>query len=403
MEKLISLFGLFTLIFCCWVFSEHKKQISWKTVLTGVVLQFGLAYIVLKTSIGHSFFNKVNLAFSKVLSYTAKGSEFVFGSLANGKSLGFIFATQVLPTIIFVSAIMTILYHLGIMQKIIKAVAYLMMKVMGTSGAESLAAAANIFAGQIEAALVIKPFVSKMTRSEILALMTGGMATIAGGVLAAFVGMGIDGGHLLAASVISAPAALLCAKMLIPETGKPETANSIKMNSNSPYTNVIDAAASGATDGLKLATNIGATLIAFIALIYMIDGIVSYTASLIGYSTSMSQILGYCFSPVAWLLGIPSQDINIAGELLGKKLALNEFVAYVDLISLKEKMSERSFIIMTYALCGFSNFSSIAIQVGGIGTLAPNKKEEIAKLGLKSLLAGTIACLMTACVAGVLI
>jgi len=318
--------------------------------------------------------------------------------------MGFIFATMVLPTIIFMSALMSVLYHIGFMQKVVEVVAKVMMKFMRTSGAESLAAAANIFVGQTEAPLVIKPYVGSMTRSEIMCLMTGGMATVAGGVLAAYVGFGIDAGHLLAASVMSAPAALVCAKLMVPEIEQSTTAGVVKVDLPQVSTNVIDAAAAGASDGLKLAVNVAAMLMAFIALIAMLNGMLSYIGGLLGFpQLTFELLLGYLNAPVAWLLGVPWNDCLIVGAILGKKLVLNEFVGYLDLIKETVNISPRSQIIATYALCGFSNFSSIAIQLGGIGTLAPEKRAILAKYGFRSMIAGTLACYMTACIAGLFI
>jgi CNT family concentrative nucleoside transporter len=280
----------------------------------------------------------------------------------------------------------------------------IMMKAMKTSGSESLSAAANIFVGQTEAPLVIRPYIETMTKSEILALMTGGMATIAGGVLAAYIGLGIDAGHLLAASVMSAPAALVCAKLMLPETEESNTAGDIKIDLPKTATNVIDAAAAGAADGLKLAANVAAMLLAFIALIAMLNGILGYLGGLVGFQgLSFELIMSYLFWPVAFIMGVPVPDCLAVGSLLGKKLVLNEFVAYLDLTKMIGVNSSRAVVISTYALCGFSNFSSIAIQIGGIGSLAPSRRSDLVKLGLKSLYAGTVACLMTACIAGLFI
>jgi CNT family concentrative nucleoside transporter len=405
MERLVSVFGLLVLLGIAYALSDNRSRIQWRTVLTGIALQIGFALIILKTSVGRAIFDGAGQAFGAVLNYTTEGAKFLFGTLATpSPSLGFIFATMVLPTIIFMSALMSVLYHLGIMQKVVELVARVMMKVMKASGAESLAAAANIFVGQTEAPLVIKPYVSTMTRSEIMCLMTGGMATIAGGVLAAFVGFGIDAGHLLAASVMSAPAAIVCAKLMIPEVEESKTAGIVKIELPKMATNVIDAAATGASEGLKLAVNVAAMLLAFIALIAMLNGLLGWVGGFVGMpNVTFEMITGYLFAPVAWLLGCPWEDCLIVGNFLGKKLMLNEFVAYLDLKEQMGNISQRSVILSTYALCGFSNFSSIAIQVGGIGTLAPEKRPTIVALGVRSLIAGTLACLMTAAVAGILI
>jgi CNT family concentrative nucleoside transporter len=301
---------------------------------------------------------------------------------------------------------MSVLYHIGIMQKVVEGTAKVMMKVMGTSGAESLSAAANIFVGQTEAPLVVKPFVEKMTKSELMALMTGGMATVAGGVLAAYVGMGVDAGHLLAASVMSAPAALVCAKLMVPETEQSQTEGVIKVDLPKTHANLIDAAASGASEGLSLALNVGAMLLAFIALIAMLNGMLGWAGDLVGYpQLSFEFLIGYVFAPFAFLMGVPWDDCIQVGVMLGKKIVVNEFVAYMDLQAAiaSGAISQRAIDITTYALCGFANFSSIAIQLGGIGGLAPSRRQDLAKLGIKSLIGGTLACFMTACIAGLLL
>ena len=404
MERVISFIGLLTFLGLAFLLSTDRKKINWRTVLSGVGLQVFLGLIILKTDMGQQFFQGAKNVFTGILSYTNSGSEFIFGSLMDGKKHGFIFFTMVLPTIIFTSSVMSVLYHLGVMQFVIKLFAKAMVVVMGVSGAESLAAAANIFAGQTEAPLVVKPFISKMTRSELLALMTGGMATVAGGVLAAYVGFGIDAAHLLSASVMSAPAALVCAKLMVPETENPTTKGDVKMKIEKTTVNIVDAAAAGAGDGLKLAINVGAMLLSFIALIALFNGLLSWVGGIFNYSElSLELITGYLFSPIAFIMGVPWSDAQVVGSLLGKKLILNEFVAYLDLKNQMTNLSERSVIISTYALCGFANFSSIAIQVGGIGVLAPERRKDLAMLGIKSLIAGTLACLMTACIAGIFI
>jgi concentrative nucleoside transporter, CNT family len=405
MDRLISFVGLLVMIGVAYALSEKRKAIQWRTVITGVLLQILFGLIILKTDIGRNLFDSIGKGFNAILGYTGEGAKFLFGGLATpSDSLGFIFATMVLPTIIFMSSLMSVLYHIGVMQKIVELVARVMMKAMKTSGAESLAAAANIFVGQTEAPLVIKPFVGKMTKSELMCLMTGGMATVAGGVLAAYVGFGIDAGHLLAASVMSAPAALVCAKLMVPEVEESVTAGVVKVDLPKVSANVVDAAATGASDGLKLAVNVAAMLLAFIALIAMLNGILSGIGGLLGYpQLTFELIMGYINAPVAWLLGVPWDDCLTVGSILGKKLVLNEFVGYLDLIAAKGQISERSTILATYALCGFSNFSSIAIQLGGIGTMAPEKRPVLAAYGMKALIGGTLACYMTACIAGLFI
>jgi len=406
MEKLISFGGLVTMIGIAFLLSSNRKKINWKTVGTGIFLQILFGMVILKTSFGKEIFVYAKDIATGILDYTNYGSSFLFGNLASIPKVGFVFFTMVLPTIIFVSSLMSILYHLGIMQWVIQGTAWLMVRVMGTSGAESLATAANIFAGQTEAPLVVRPYIDKMTRSELMALMTGGMATVAGGVLAAYVGLGIDAGHLLAASVMSAPAALVCAKLLMPECEESQTTGLIKLEVEKHTSNIIDAAALGASDGLKLAMNVGAMLLAFIALIAMFNGLLGWLGGLFSYpGLSLELITGYLFSPIAWLVGVPWNDAIAVGSLLGKKLILNEFVAYLDLQALIEAgtISQRSITISTYALCGFANFSSIAIQLGGIGTIAPGRRKDLAALGIRSLIGGTLACLMTAAIAGIFI
>ena len=404
MERLISVAGLLTMVGIAYALSSSRKDIRWKTIIMGVLLQVFFGLIILKTDPGKATFEYAKLFFVSILDFTSAGSSFIFGDLTKPAKFGWIFAFMVLPTIIFMSALMSVAYHLGVMQKLVEWTAKIMMKVMGTSGAESLAAAANIFAGQTEAPLVIRPYVNKMTMSELMALMTGGMATVAGGVLAAYVGFGIDAGHLLAASVMSAPAALVCAKLMVPETEESATAGVVSVDLPAETVNVIEAAADGAAEGLKLALNVGAMLLAFIALIAMFNGILGFVGAKVGLpQLSFEWISGYLFAPVAWIMGIPWAECTAVGSLLAKKLVVNEFVAYIDLNTIRENLSPRSITISTYALCGFANFSSIAIQLGGIGTLAPKRKTDLAKLGMKSLIAGTLACLMTACIAGIFV
>lgn len=404
MDQLISVLGLVTMLSVGYALSSARKSINWKTVISGIVLQILFGLIILKTGFGRAVFEQARELFTGLLNFTNEGSRFIFGPLTDVSKIGFVFAFMVLPTILFMSSLMSVLYYVGIMQWLIKLAAKIMVKVMGTSGAESLAAAANIFAGQTEAPLVIKPFISRMTRSELMALMTGGMATVAGGVLAAYVGLGVDAGHLLAASVMSAPAALVCAKLMVPETEVSQTQGEVKLELPRAHANLIDAAASGASEGLQLALNVGAMLLAFIALIAMVNGLFGKVGGMVGYpELSLELITGYLFAPVAWLMGVPWGDCLTVGTLLGKKLILNEFVAYLDLREAMPTMSERAIVISTYALCGFANFSSIAIQLGGIGTLAPDRRKDLALLGVRSLIGGTLACFMTACIAGIFI
>ncbi|HOJ86613.1 MAG TPA: nucleoside transporter C-terminal domain-containing protein [Elusimicrobiales bacterium] len=408
MEKLISFIGIFILIAIAWVFSKNKKAVNYKTVLMGTLIQLIFALLVLKFPPGRKFFEIMNDVIIKVISFSNDGAKFIFGGLIDNQSLGFIFAFQVLPTIIFFSSLMSVLYYLGIMQKIVLFFAKIMTKFMGTSGAESLSASANIFVGQTEAPLVVRPYVSEMTQSELMAVMTGGMATIAGGVMAAYVGILKDylpniAGHLLAASIMSAPAALVMAKIIVPETEEPKTKGVVKLNVEIQDANIIDAAANGATTGMTLALNVAACLVAFMALLALCNYIVGF----ISPGLTLEKIMGWIFYPLAWIMGVPSNDLMKVAEWMGQKTILNEFVAYFNMANfLKDNpnmISERAIIISSYALCGFSNFLSIAIQIGGIGGIAPNRRHDLAKLGLYAVLAGSLACFMTATIAGLLI
>lgn len=413
-HEILSLLGTAGLIFIGWLLSSNKKAILWKTVLWGSLLQLIFAVLVLKTAPGRIFFSFMNDVILKLLSFTTEGAKFVFGDLATPiPPWNFVFAFQVLTTIIFFSAFMSVLYYLGIMQWIVVFFAKIMTRFMGVSGAESLSCSANIFVGQTEAPLVIRPYVASMTDSELLAVMTGGMATVAGGVMAAYVGFLSPyfpdiAGHLLAASVMSAPAALLFAKLMFPETEEPQTAGVVKIHLEKTDRNIIDAAASGATVGLQLALNVATMLVAFMALLALANFVVGWMGSLFGLSAlSLEKILGWIFSPLAWLMGVPWKDCMVIGQLMGEKTVLNEFVAYLHLAEFLKNnpgvLSERSIIIATYALCGFSNFLSIGIQIGGIGAIAPERKHDLAKLGLRSMVAGTLACFMTATIAGILV
>ncbi len=418
-----GLFGLAVLIGIAWLFSSHKRQVDWRLVVTGLALQIGFAALVLLVPGGRDVFDALGDGFVRLLGFVNVGSEFIFGTLMDTETYGFIFAFQVLPTIIFFAAFMSVLYHLGVMQAIVRAMAWAITKVMNVSGAETTSVSASVFIGQTEAPLTVRPYISRMTESELLTMMVGGMAHIAGGVLAAYVGM-LGGGdpvaqafyakHLLAASIMAAPATFVVAKLLIPETGTPLTRGTVKMEVEKTTSNVIDAAAAGAGDGLRLALNIGAMLLAFIALIAMIDwpltwiGEVTGLADVLGRPTSMATLLGYLLAPVAWLIGVPWQDAVVVGGLIGEKIVLNEFVAYLHLSEIVTgqntdvTLTEQGRLIATYALCGFANFSSIAIQIGGIGGLAPDRRQDLARFGLRAVLGGTLATFMTATIAGVL-
>ncbi|ALA85335.1 MULTISPECIES: NupC/NupG family nucleoside CNT transporter [Stenotrophomonas] len=418
-----GLFGLAVLIGITWLFSNNKRAVDWKLVATGITLQIAFAALVILVPGGRDVFDALGKGFVKILSYVNEGSGFIFGSLMDTKNYGFIFAFQVLPTIIFFSALMGVMYHLNVMQAIVRVMAWSITKVMRVSGAETTSVCASVFIGQTEAPLTVRPYIARMTQSELLTMMIGGMAHIAGGVLAAYVGM-LGGGdpaqqafyakHLLAASIMAAPATLVVAKLLIPETGTPLTRGTVKMEVEKTSSNIIDAAAAGAGDGLKLALNIGAMLLAFIALIALLNapltwiGDVTGLAAAIGKPTNLSTIFGYVLAPIAWVIGTPWADATTVGSLIGQKVVINEFVAYTELSQIVNgqiagvSLSEEGRLIATYALCGFANFSSIAIQIGGIGGLAPERRHDLAKFGLRAVLGGTIATFMTATIAGVL-
>ncbi|MDH1685399.1 NupC/NupG family nucleoside CNT transporter [Stenotrophomonas maltophilia] len=418
-----GLFGLAVLIGITWLFSNDKRAVDWKLVATGITLQIAFAALVILVPGGRDVFDALGHGFVKVLSFVNEGSGFIFGSLMDTKNYGFIFAFQVLPTIIFFSALMGVMYHLNIMQAIVRVMAWAITKVMRVSGAETTSVCASVFIGQTEAPLTVRPYIARMTQSELLTMMIGGMAHIAGGVLAAYVGM-LGGGdpaqqafyakHLLAASIMAAPATLVVAKLLIPETGTPLTRGTVKMEVEKTSSNIIDAAAAGAGDGLKLALNIGAMLLAFIALIALLNapltwiGEVTGLAAQIGKPTNLSTIFGYLLAPIAWVIGTPWADATTVGSLIGQKVVINEFVAYTELSQIVNgqvagvSLSSEGRLIATYALCGFANFSSIAIQIGGIGGLAPERRHDLAKFGLRAVLGGTIATFMTATIAGVL-
>lgn len=411
-ERLTGVCGLFILIGLSYLMSNNKKAVKWKTVFMGVLLQFLIALFILKTPYGRALFESANAFFKHVVEFSGQGVHFVFGILGVpasvetvfGPGTGFIFAIQVAGTIIFMSSLMCVLYYLGIMQKVVYVFAVVMRKLMGTSGSESLAVAANIFIGQTESPLVIRPYLERMTNSEIMTMMVGGMAHIAGGVMAAYVSMGIEAGHLLAGSVMSAPATMMISKLFIPETRVSETAGQCKLTSEKIDVNIIDAACRGATEGVQLVLNIMAVLIAFIALVAMLNyGIAWLTGQFMQTPLTLQSILGYLFMPFAYIIGVPHQDVFQVGSLLGTKIALNEFVAYSMLGQAKDTMDPRSVTIATYALCGFANFSSIAIQIGGIGSLMPSRRKDLARLGLRAMIAGVFCTLMTATIAGILL
>lgn len=407
MSRFTGLLGIVVILAAGWLFSTHRSAIRPRVILWGVGLQFAVALLVLKTDFG-KIFQAIGAGVSAMLNYAEAGSSFVFGPLGSKAGpFGIVFAFQVLPIVIFIASFFSILYYLGVMQVLVKAMAVVMQRVMGASGAESLNVAASIFMGQTEAPLTIKPFIAGMTQSELFTIMVSGMAHVSGAVMAAYVKIaGVEIRHLLTAVIMTAPATIMLAKMFMPEVDKPATAGRVDVQVEKTAVNVIDAAAQGAGDGLHLALNIAAMLIAFLALIAMINGILGWGRTLPGLwwlPISLQQIFAWLFAPVAWLLGVAWNDCATVGKLLGTRLVLNEFVAFLELAPLQGHLEPRSFTIATYALCGFANFSSIAIQIGGIGAIAPSRKSDLARLGLKAVAVGSMANFMSACIAGILV
>jgi concentrative nucleoside transporter, CNT family len=411
MGRFTGILGLLTMLGLAYAFSTNRRKINKKTVAWGLGLQVVFAIFVLKIELGRILFQKAGDAVNRLLSYSFEGSKFVFGALgAQGSSMGFFFAFQVLPTVIFIAAFFAVLYHYGIMQFIIKLAAKVMTRFMGASGAESLNVAASIFMGQTEAPLTIRPFLPDLTRSELMTVMTSGMAHVSGGIMAAYIAFGIEPKHLLSAVIMTAPGTILMSKMLVPETEVPKTAGRVVMSEEEKDAekkeNLLGAIARGTTDGLGLALNIAAMLIAFLALIALANGVLGGIHNRIGiawFPSSLQQIFGILFAPVAWVIGIPWHDCPAIGNLLGTRMVLNELVAFSMLGPQRAVLDPRSFTIATFALCGFANLSSIGIQLGGIGALAPNKRGELARLGIRAMLAGTMANLMSASIAGMLL
>jgi CNT family concentrative nucleoside transporter len=417
--KLISLLGLFTMVGLAWLCSLNRKRFPWRTVWSGVALQFLFAAVILKTHFGARLFDLANRAVTRLLGFANEGARMVFGPLADsslltekwGAANATIFVVTVTATIILVSAISSLLYHYGILQRVVRGAAWIMQRAMLTSGSESLTAAANIFMGQTEAPLLVKPYLRNMTRSELLAVMTSGMATIAGGVLAAYVSFGqavgrMDmAGHLLTASVMSAPAALVISKIMLPETEASETAAGASATTERESVNGLDALCRGASDGMMLAINVMAMLIAFVAVVALANFLITYPQTRFGvaHPVTLQNMVGWLNAPFAWLMGVPWKDCAAVGELLGTRVVLNEFIAYLNLTSVAQQIDARSFTLTTYALCGFANFASIAIQIGGIGALVPNRRSDLARLGLRAMIAGLLACYMTAAIAGILL
>jgi concentrative nucleoside transporter, CNT family len=411
MGRFTGILGLLTMLGLAYAFSTDRRAINKKTVVWGLGLQVVFAIFVLKIELGRVLFQKAGDYVNRLLSYSFEGSKFVFGALgAQGSPMGFFFAFQVLPTVIFIAAFFAVLYHYGIMQFIIKLAAKVMTRFMGASGAESLNVAASIFMGQTEAPLTIRPFLPDLTRSELMTVMTSGMAHVSGGIMAAYIAFGIEPKHLLSAVIMTAPGTILMSKMLVPETEVPKTAGRVVMSEEEKDAekkeNLLGAIARGTTDGLGLALNIAAMLIAFLALIALANGVLGGIHNRLGtvwFPSSLQQIFGTLFAPIAWVIGIPWHDCRAIGNLLGTRMVLNELVAFSMLGPQRAVLDPRSFTIATFALCGFANLSSIGIQLGGIGALAPNKRGELAKLGIRAMLAGTMANLMSASIAGMLL
>jgi CNT family concentrative nucleoside transporter len=412
LPKLQPLVGLIVILAIAYALSTNRRAIDGRTVAWGLALQVVFALLVLKTTVGQRVFQTLGAAVNRLIDFTFVGSSLVFGPLGDkvvwpeimmkvlgpeGARYGVIFAFQVLPTIIFIAALFAILYYFGVMQIVVRLFAILMRRVMRASGAESLNVAASIFMGQTEAPLTIRPYLPKMTESELMTVMTAGMAHVSGGIMAAYILFGIEAQHLLTAVIMTAPGTLMMAKIFVPETGNPETMGTVRLEGERTDVNVIDAAGRGTSEGLALALNVGAMLISFLALIALVNGLLGVVG------LSLQQIFGWVFAPVAWSMGVPWTDAPTIGNLLGTRMALNELVAYSQLGALRPELDPRSFTIATFALCGFANFSSIGIQIGGIGALAPSRRHDLARLGLRAMLAGTLANFVTATIAGFLL
>jgi CNT family concentrative nucleoside transporter len=412
LPKLQPLVGLIVILSIAYAISTNRRAIDRRTVAWGLTLQILFALLVLKTTAGRQLFQTLGAAINRLLDFAFVGSDMVFGPLGNkevwprimrtvlgeeGARYSVLFAFQVLPTIIFIAALFAILYYFGIMQLVVRLFAIVMRRVMRASGAESLNVAASIFMGQTEAPLTIRPYLPRMTESELMTVMTSGMAHISGGIMAAYILFGIEAQHLLTAVIMTAPGTLMMAKIFVPETEVPETMGIVRLDIERTDVNVIDAAGRGTSEGLALALNVGAMLISFLALVALVNALLGLAG------LSLQQIFGWCFAPVAWAMGVPWRDAPVIGNLLGTRMALNEFVAYSQLGPMKSQLDPRSFTIATFALCGFANFSSIGIQIGGIGALAPSRRHDLARLGVRAMLAGTLANFVTATIAGFLL
>src|SRR3989440_8223474 len=405
-QRLTGLFGIVLILGIGMALSRNRRAISWRIVAWGVGLQLAFAIFVLRVPLGQKLFSALGDVVKQILSFSYVGSEFVFGEIGKQhSSLGVIFAFQVLPAIIFVSALFAILYYLGVMQVVVKAFAVLMNRVMGASGAESLNVAASIFMGQTEAPLTIRPFLPGMTRSELMTVMTAGMAHVSGSIMAAYIAFGIEARHLLTAVIMTAPGTIMMAKILEPETERPETLGGVKVAIPRTDVNVVDAAARGTSDGLYLMLNVIAMLGSFVALIYLVDGGFGWAHGHVfaWFPEKVETVLGWAFSPIAWAMGVPWHDAGTIGGLLGTRMVLNEFIAYAQLGPLRAQLDPVSFTIATFALCGFANISSVGIQIGGIGALVPERKHDLARLGFRAMIAGTLANFLSATLAGILL
>jgi concentrative nucleoside transporter, CNT family len=411
MERFIGLLGMVLILGIAFLLSNNRKAINYRTVGVGLLLQWGLAIFILKTTLGKNIFAWLGAKIQHLLQMADKGAEFVFGPLVKkdlmdkvmGPENSFIFFFKVIPTIIFVAVLVNILYHIGLMQRIVSVMAVGMKWLMGVSGAEAISNVASTFVGQVEAQIMIKPYLKTMTNSELMSSMTGSFACIAGGVMATYIALGVPPEYLLAASIMAAPGALVISKIVYPETEEPETQGVVKLKVEKAYVNLVDAIAGGASDGLRVGLNVIAMLIGFIALIALLDLILGNIGGTFGLpELSFNFILGKIFFVFAWAMGVPVKDLQVAGSLMGTKMVVNEFVAYLQLVDIKHTLAPKTIAIVSFALCGFANFSSIAIQVGGIGQLAPERRADLAKLGFKALICGTLASYMSATIAGLL-
>jgi CNT family concentrative nucleoside transporter len=410
MHRLVGVLGLLTMMGVAFLLSTNRRAIRLKTIGWGLGLQIVFAFLVLRWTFGQDILARAGSGVNWFLDFSYAGSDFLFGKLGEQhSSMGFFFAFQVLPTIIFIAAVFALLYYLRVMQLIIWAAAKIMTYLMGVSGAESLNVAASIFMGQTEAPLTIRPYLPEVTKSELMTIMTSGMAHVSGGMMGAYILYGIEAKHLLAAVIMTAPGTIMLSKMFVPETETPVTSGLVKLPTLERDANALAAISRGTVDGLNLALNVGAMLITFIALIYLVDGLFGATHDFLfahgiaWFPSSIEQIFGYLFSPVAWVIGIPWKDCHTMGNLLGLRMVTNELIAFQRLAPLKASLDPRSFTIATFALCGFANLSSIGIQIGGIGALAPNKKADLARLGIRAMMAGTMANLMSASIVGIML